>query len=103
MRSTSGLGDHTASAYTWRGFESCRMASLTTTGYSLDADYKSRPRTLSLLSELGQSIQGDEDEGLLFLGNRSYFGAVFLTTSRTLGLQMLINREGFVPDPRSTR
>ena len=67
---------------------------------SLDADYKSRPRTLSLLNDLGlQSAQGDVDEGLLFLGNRSYFGAVFLTTSRTPGLQMLINREGFVPDP----
>jgi signal transduction histidine kinase len=66
---------------------------------SLDADYKSRPRTLSLLNELGlQSTQGDKDEGLQFLGNRSYFGGVFLTTSRTPGLRMLINREGFVPD-----
>jgi signal transduction histidine kinase len=68
---------------------------------SLDADYKTRPRTLSYLTEMGvpESAGTDEDEGLVFLGNSSYFGAVFLTTSGAPSLRMLVNREGFASDP----
>jgi signal transduction histidine kinase len=70
---------------------------------SLDADYKKRPRSLPLLSDPLANIDGkdsskasDEDEGLLFLGNSGYFGAVFLTNQHAPQLQMLVNREGFV-------
>lgn len=75
---------------------------------SLDADYKKRPRSLPLLSQSAALLEGfgvssspsdnaDADVGLLFLGNSNYFGAVFLTAERAPTLQMLINREGFVP------
>jgi hypothetical protein len=66
---------------------------------SLDADYKTRPRTLSYLTVSGLRPSDDKDEGLMFLGNRAYFGAVFLTTSGAPTLRMLVNREGFVADP----
>ena len=66
---------------------------------SLDADYKTRPRALSFLTERDFPASKDKDEGLMFLGNRAYFGAVFLTTSGAPTLRMLINREGFVADP----
>ena len=67
---------------------------------SLDADYKTRPKALSWLEdkEVGSSPD-DENEGLVFLGNKAYFGAVFLTTSGAPHLRMLVNREGFVSDP----
>jgi signal transduction histidine kinase len=74
---------------------------------SLDADYKKRPRSLPLLTQSADLLErprrsgdpspSDEDEGLLFLGNSNYFGAVFLTMHDSPTLQMLINREGFVP------
>lgn len=65
---------------------------------SLDSDYKTRPKTLSYLAEMEFEgpIEVDENEGLVFLGNTGYFGAVFLTTSGAPGLKMLVNREGFV-------
>lgn len=67
---------------------------------SLDADYKTRPKTLSYLESKGfEPSSVDENEGLVFLGNSGYFGAVFLTTSGAPDLRMLVNREGFVADP----
>lgn len=67
---------------------------------SLDADYKTRPKTLGYLESQGFTAKSeDENEGLVILGNRGYFGAVFLTLAGTPNLQMLINREGFVADP----
>lgn len=66
---------------------------------SLDADYKTRPRSLSFLADQGFPESGDKDEGLVFLGNSAFFGAVFLTTSGAPSLRMLVNREGFVSDP----
>ena len=66
---------------------------------SLDADYKKRQKTLTFLSE--RSFAGapvDENEGLQFLGNSGYFGAVFLTVGGAPDLRMLVNREGFVPE-----
>ncbi len=66
---------------------------------SLDADYKTRPRGLSFLTDQGFAESEDKDEGLMFLGNRAYYGAVFLTTAGAPSLRMLVNREGFVADP----
>ena len=70
----------------------------------LDADYRRRSRTLSSLQgiPLPESLAGrqhDEDEALSILGNNSYFGAVFLTQEMAPTLRMLINREGFIPEP----
>jgi signal transduction histidine kinase len=66
---------------------------------SIDADYKRRQKTLSFLTEVGFDGKAeDEEEGLLFLGNSAYFGAVFLTSSGAPDLRMLVNREGFIPD-----
>lgn len=63
---------------------------------SLDADYNTRPKTLSFLDKRGfSSDDTDEKEGHQMLGNKSFFGAVFLTIKGTPDLQMLINREGF--------
>lgn len=66
---------------------------------SIDADYTKRQKHLPHLS--GLSFAGepaDNNEGLLGLGSRAYFGAVFLTAARAPGLRMLVNREGFVPE-----
>ncbi len=65
---------------------------------SIDSTYTSRPKTLSYLSELGLEDTEDKQEGLLYLRNTSYFGAVFLTLSQAPTLQMLVNREGFIPE-----
>ncbi|MGJ5038231.1 sensor histidine kinase [Bradyrhizobium sp. HKCCYLRH3059] len=40
----------------------------------------------------------DPKAGLNHLPNKHYFGAVFLTERDSLGLQMLVNREGFIPN-----
>ncbi|MGA2657101.1 MAG: sensor histidine kinase [Verrucomicrobiota bacterium] len=65
---------------------------------SIDADYKKRQKTLTYLSALPMAEKpADENEGLLFLGNSAYFGAVFLTLAKAPNLKMLVNREGFVP------
>ena len=69
----------------------------------LDADYKKRPRTLPFLNEHASLVHGpdaepnpdDSEEGLVFISNSSYFGAVFLTAASADSLKMLINREGF--------
>jgi signal transduction histidine kinase len=65
---------------------------------SIDATYTSRPKSLSYLSELGLEDPEDKQEGLLYLRKTAYFGAVFLTLSRAPTLQMLVNREGFIPE-----
>jgi signal transduction histidine kinase len=66
----------------------------------LQKDNSDRSRKLRFLeqSEAGKELKEVEDEGLLLLPNKHYFGAVFLTTSRAPNLSMLVNREGFVPD-----
>jgi signal transduction histidine kinase len=65
---------------------------------SIDADYKKRQKTLTYLDAFPNADGPvDEEEGLLFLGNSAYFGAVFLTLARAPNLKMLVNREGFVP------
>ncbi|MEI8020241.1 MAG: HAMP domain-containing sensor histidine kinase, partial [Schlesneria sp.] len=63
----------------------------------LDADYKTRSRTLTLLDEKGfEPPVDDPDEALVFIGNSAFFGGVFLTAEGSSGLKMLVNREGFV-------
>src|SRR5205814_1736389 len=66
---------------------------------SINADYTRRQTSLSFLSDLDFAGKpADEDEGLLFLRNSSYFGAVFLTQKIAPSLRMLVNREGFIPE-----
>lgn len=66
---------------------------------SIESDYGRREKSLSFLSGLEfAGSPGDEDEGLVFLRNHSYFGAVFLTQNDAPTLRMLVNREGFIPE-----
>ncbi len=68
----------------------------------IDADYTKRSRALRFLDDADLDLRrfgdSDEDFGLLGLRNTSYFGAVFLTRRGTPDLEMLINREGFIPN-----
>lgn len=66
----------------------------------LSRDYSSRDRKLRFLanSEAPGDLEEVGDEGLLHLTNKHFFGGVFLTANRAGSLQMLINREGFIPD-----
>lgn len=67
----------------------------------LDRDYRSRGH-----SELGRLRKrtgwdlpaGNEKEALAVQGNTNFFGAVLLTRSGADELQMLVNREGFLPN-----
>jgi signal transduction histidine kinase len=66
----------------------------------LSRDYNARDRKLKFLvdSVAPGSLEAVEDEGLLALSNKHFFGGVFLTMNRSGSLEMLVNREGFVPD-----
>lgn len=66
----------------------------------LERDYNSRDRKLRFLddSAIAAKLREVTDEGLLHLTNKHYLGGVFLTAKRAGSLEMLINREGFVPD-----
>ncbi|MCA9588394.1 MAG: ATP-binding protein [Myxococcales bacterium] len=66
----------------------------------LSRDYNARDRKLRfLVDSVAPGKLGEvEDEGLLGLSNKHFFGGVFLTVNRSGSLQMLVNREGFVPD-----
>ncbi|MDB5694303.1 MAG: putative two-component system sensor histidine kinase, putative heat shock protein [Alphaproteobacteria bacterium] len=68
----------------------------------LESDYKSRARRqLTSLSNLDlQNLPaGLANEELVIQGNAAYMGAVFLHRASSGGLQMLVNREGFLPGP----
>lgn len=65
---------------------------------SIDSVYGSRNKTLKYLNEFDFGEAEDENEGLVYLSKRSYFGAIFLTTAGAPTLEMLVNREGFIPD-----
>jgi signal transduction histidine kinase len=69
---------------------------------SIDRAYVKRGRALEFLGGLVGVQAGDEDEGLSHLRKEAYFGAVFLTQSGAGNLQMLVNREGFVPTQEFT-
>jgi signal transduction histidine kinase len=66
---------------------------------SLGSDTSDRTRKLRFLenSPAPGKLAEIDDEGLLLLPNKHYFGGVFLTADRAR-LEMLVNREGFVPD-----
>jgi signal transduction histidine kinase len=67
----------------------------------LDRSYAERGRTSPYLKEFGftASEQSDDRDALLsILPNRSYYGCVFLTQEGAPELEMLVNREGFIPN-----
>jgi len=66
----------------------------------LARDYNARDRKLRFLvdSVVPGTLREVEDEGLIGLTNKHFFGGVFLTMNRSGSLEMLVNREGFVPD-----
>lgn len=66
---------------------------------SLDQDYRSRKKEFGRLQDLSEEVlaQSKEAEALRSQGNPSFFGAVLLTRAGAPELQMLVNREGFVP------
>lgn len=67
----------------------------------IDSDYAQRQRKLRFLEDaegISGNQQEDEDEGINALRNTSYFGAVFLTHRSSPDLEMLVNREGFIPN-----
>jgi len=72
---------------------------------SLDSDAAQRDR--GMLNKHSderlerQYSRGEKDDGagLLHLPNKHYVGGVFLTERNMATLKMLVNREGFVPDP----
>jgi len=67
---------------------------------SLSRDTTERTRKLRFLTDsvAASRVQEVDEEGLLLLPNKHYFGAVFLTGHRSGSLHMLVNREGFVPN-----
>lgn len=66
----------------------------------LDDEYRTRGRgelgRLRKQSDWGLPV-GLENEGLATQGNASFFGGVLLTRTGADALQMLVNREGFLP------
>jgi signal transduction histidine kinase len=67
----------------------------------IDREYRSGPRyyTIDIDESASDEIEIDKREALNAVASNAYFGAVFLTSKGAPGLQSLINREGFVPDP----
>lgn len=68
----------------------------------LERSYKSRAgRRLISLSNLDSNDlpEGLANEELVLQGNAAYMGGIFLQRSSSPGLEMLINREGFLPGP----
>jgi signal transduction histidine kinase len=66
----------------------------------LERTYLSRAkRRLTSLSRLDDdgAPPGFEDEELRVQGNQSYMGGIFLHRASSTGLEMLVNREGFLP------
>ena len=68
---------------------------------SLNLDYtnRGRGRFRSLQDDFDHIIEHDEQAALVMQSNAAYFGAVFVTNEGAPQLQMLINREGFLPGP----
>ncbi|UVC12658.1 ATP-binding protein (plasmid) [Rhizobium sp. TH2] len=66
---------------------------------SLDQDYRSRKKEFNRLQDLSDLVlpKSKESEALRSQGNPSFFGAVLLTKASAPQLQMLVNREGFLP------
>jgi signal transduction histidine kinase len=69
----------------------------------VNRDYVARRRALRLIDanrQLAEQVQWNEDDdfALTILPSDSYVGAVFLLREDNGALQMLVNREGFVPN-----
>ncbi len=67
----------------------------------LSRDYAARDRNLRSFTDDSPApakLAQIDEEGLLHLSNKHFFGGVFLTVNRSGTLEMLVNREGFVPD-----
>jgi signal transduction histidine kinase len=69
----------------------------------INRDYAARRRQLRLIDENQQlaeelRLSDDDDFALTLLPSDSYVGAVLLTRERSGDLEMLVNREGFVPN-----
>ena len=65
----------------------------------IDADYTHRREPFKLSGLQGQPLDNPvERETFLRLANSSYYGGVFLTDAGSPTLEMLVNREGFIPD-----
>jgi signal transduction histidine kinase len=69
----------------------------------INRDYVARRRQMRLIQEnrqLAAEVEwdGDDDVALTILPSDSYVGAVLLTRERSGELEMLVNREGFVPN-----
>ena len=67
----------------------------------LNSDYSRRGKgTAQRLDRLSQYFPaGDLGEGLVVRPTQTYAGAVFLRNDSAPGLEMLVNREGFLPGP----
>jgi len=66
----------------------------------LDRDYTSRSRAFAAIDGVDEFADPNVDRqaGLTVLPNDSFIGGVFLTDAGAPTLQMLVNREGFVPN-----
>ena len=65
----------------------------------LDREYVSRPRRFEIEPESSdEELVAREREGFYSLGNPQYAGAVFITQEQAGGLEMVVSREGFVPN-----
>ena len=65
----------------------------------LDADYTRRREPFELGGLHGQSLEEPVERETFFrLANNNYYGGIFLTDAGSPMLQMLVNREGFIPN-----
>lgn len=65
----------------------------------IDADYTHRREAFELSGFQGEALDGSTERETFFrLANSSYYGGVFLTDAGSTMLNMLVNREGFIPD-----
>lgn len=65
----------------------------------LNASYTQRRRPFDLSGLVGDIEDPITGESFYRLNTRNYVGAVYVTEAASGGLQMLINREGFLPGP----
>lgn len=63
----------------------------------LDRDYARRTRELEIPEQAGSSDPG-LTEYFKIIPNQGYYGAVFLTSDQAGGLEMVVSREGFLPN-----
>ena len=63
----------------------------------LERDYARRIRELEIPDELGPA-DPKLSESFKIIANQGYYGAVFLTADQSPGLEMVVSREGFIPN-----